>query len=165
MLKLILVHGLPATGKSTSSKLLYSRSKMAASIEADALTNVQEFKTDEDVAGLKLENVACLVKNFIRAGCECIICDGVVVNAVELETLQHLLHPHKFKYIVFELVARVSVREDRWLSGDSRPLSQVDKEREVCPIPNSSSVKVCTIDTTLLNPELVVEKMVSFLNR
>jgi hypothetical protein len=157
---IIFVCGRPATGKTASSIQLYRKLHAAAYIEGDSLTNIQKFKTDADVIELKLKNAACLIKNFVDAGCNYVICDGVVASPNELKAL---IESQSYSYVLFELVADSAIREKRWQSNvsesdGSRPLSDVDVKFQVTFEPLSSPT-ACRIDTTDLEPEQVAITM------
>ena len=169
MKKIILICGLPATGKSTSSRLLYRQLERAGLIEADALTNVQAFINDEELSPLKIKNGADIICNFIEAGCTDVIASGLLDNQQELEWLISALSMDDVIFFIFELTSDFETRDKRWKkmidpADPPRPLAEVDRKLSKSNFKVMPSVRVYKIDTSDEDPEEIATEMISILN-
>lgn len=168
MQNVVLVCGLPATGKTTSSLLLYRKCKRASYIDGDALTNVQEFLPDDLVSRLKVSNAACVIGNFLTAGCDPVICDGVIDSQEELDRLKKVLQSCRCRFLVFALAAERQVRNARWMRNvdpedPPRSLEQVDMQLQRDGAEALFRQELYQLDTTKKAPEDVAHQMLEVL--
>ena len=167
MKRLILVCGLPATGKSTSSKLLYLKFDKVGYLDVDAVRSVK-FTDDEQDSRLKIKNGADVIRNYFDIGCTEVIAEGLADNQRELDSFFSLLGENDISCTVFVLHADFDVRKVRWNKNIApkappRPLDEVDRSLPVPDFAVSAAFRVCDLETSADTPESIAQKMFDLL--
>ena len=107
-MKLILINGQQATGKSSTAALLGSQLENSAVIDTDSLIVVNPWDFDSLIGTLAVKNVISLFENFKNAGYENIIISGLTRNQ---ESLDNFLKELKFSGGIIFVWLRASKQE------------------------------------------------------
>ena len=77
MTKLIIINGAPGVGKSAVANLLFSKLNNSAFLNGDDVWRIDPFEVNEITKNPVEDNIAYVLRNYIKAQYECVILSWV----------------------------------------------------------------------------------------
>ena len=142
-------------------RLLLSKLSHSAFLDGDDVWQINPFEVTEITKGIVERNVASILRNYLEANYEYVILAWVLHQQSITDRLLSRLDDLKFNVHVFTLIADEGVLIRRLQTNKGRgtdPNMALDRLRQSLKLRNEK------IDTTMLGPEVIVDRILNTLS-
>lgn len=113
MQRLILINGLPGSGKSTIGLMLRDALKPAAFVDTDHLMRVKPWPEDGSIYEETLERALMVAQDFFSRGIPTVVISGCVHSAALFQTVGWTMDLNQVRCVVVALQTEATVRRRR----------------------------------------------------
>lgn len=162
MKNLILIGGTMGVGKTTTGKILKRKLEKAVYLDGDWCWDADPFVVTEETKGMVLENISCLLNNFLACSAyENVIFTWVMHEEAIINEILSRLNTDRACVFSFSLTAKEHALRKR-LEGDIQKgvRTQDILQRSVLRIPLYEKLPTVKIDTTDKTPEEAAEEII-----